>query len=78
MALCCLVPLFLITFLARFPIFRSGGNLLFFLLCPLMMVFMMFGHKSHDHSNHNECKEEMTEKKEKEIEIEMKKEKRDV
>lgn len=69
MIFCCLVPLFLIAFLARFPIFRGGSNLLFFLLCPLMMIFMMFGYRSHDHSNHNGCKEEVVEDKQTKKEV---------
>lgn len=52
MLLCCLIPIVAILALVTLGL---GGYAIYgiFFLCPLMMIFMMRGHKESGHSEHD-------------------------
>lgn len=67
MMICCLLPILLVSLLPLLGVKAAWLSSLAALICPLSMVFMMFGMR---HSHGNSCCEE---KKEKSAEIEEKK-----
>ena len=54
MLACCLIPIGLITAISALALPTSGlTTTVIALMCPLMMLFMMFGMR-HDHEEHHE------------------------